>query len=269
MMAGNDELARHSWGASWHATHVGELSMLTVGEPLNEDNRVTILTDTSQGGYRRLAILDDRLIGYLSVSTAQPDSLAIKHIIDEGHSIRDVTNALLKGNFDARRYLSQQKSHAVKKWITGQLSTPSGMPNSSAQLTPRTLPDTNPVVPALASRQSGTLLPMRASAKRPLEELLAVSEEEPGVFTGNLPVAFGQNKDSRGSLFLKNDVASTLKDDKPFVEEIGPFTGNLPAIPGQTVKPQQLSTAYRGKEERSSDEIRITGKLWAYIENKA
>lgn len=272
MMAGNDELARQSWGTSWHATHVGELSMLTVGEPLNEDNRVTILTDTSQGGYRRLAILDDRLIGYLSVSTTQPDSLAIKHIIDEGHSIRDVTNALLKGNFDARRYLSQQKSYAVKKWITGQLSMPSGMSNSSAQPTPRTLPDTNPVVPAVTSRQSGTLLPMRASAKdpiRPLEEQFNVSEEDLGVFTGNLPIAFGQNRDSSSSLFLKNDVASTIEDEEPFVEDIGPFTGNLPAIPGQTVKPQQRSTAYRGKEERSSAEIRATGKLWAYIENRA
>src|SRR5260370_40918272 len=95
--------------------------MLTVGESLNEDNEVMILTDSSQGGYRRLAVVDDRLVGYLFVGTTQPDSLAIKHIIDEGHSIRDVTNALLKGNLDARRYLSQQKTRAVKKWMTGQL----------------------------------------------------------------------------------------------------------------------------------------------------
>jgi len=133
MMVGHDELAHQPLGVPWHATQLGELSMLTVGAPLDEDNQVMILTDTSQGGYRRLAIVDDRLVGYLSVGTAQPDSLAIKHIIDEGLSIRDMLNALLKGNVDAREYLSQQKSHAVKKWITGQLSVPGSERNTTTQ----------------------------------------------------------------------------------------------------------------------------------------
>ncbi len=243
--------------------------MLTVGEPINEDNRVMILTDTSQGGYRRLAILDDRLIGYLSVSTAQPDSLAIKHIIDEGHSVRDLTNALLKGNFDARRYLSQQKSHAVKKWITGQLSMPNGGLNS-AQPT-RSLPDTNPVVPAVASWQSGILSSTRPAKQsiKPLEEQRTVYEEEPSAFSGNLPIVFGQNRDRNSSLFLKQNMTSTPQDEAPFVEDIGPFTGNLPAIPDQTAKSQRDSTADRRTEERDSAKMRTTNKLWAYVENRA
>ncbi len=269
MMAGNDEPARQPLGASWHATHLGELSMLTVGEPLNEDSRVMILTDTSQGGYRRLAILDDRLIGYLSVSTTQPDSLAIKHIIDEGHSVRDLTNALLKGNFDARRYLTQQKSYAVKKWITGQLS----MPNSgidSAQPT-RSLPDTNPVVPAVASWQSGILSSSKVAKLpiKPQEEQRTVYEEEPSAFSGNLPVVFGQNRARNSSLFLKQNMTSTPQDEAPFVEDIGPFTGNLPAIPDQAAKSQQYSTADRQTGERDSAKMRTTNKLWAYAENRA
>ncbi len=80
-----------------------------------------ILADTSHTGYRRLAIIDDRLVGYLSVGTTQPDSLAIKSIIDEGHSIRSVTKVLLKGTFDARKYVAERKSFAITKLVTGQL----------------------------------------------------------------------------------------------------------------------------------------------------
>jgi NAD(P)H-nitrite reductase large subunit len=189
MMVGNDELARQPLGVPWHATQLGELSMLTVGEPLNEEGQVMILTDTSQGGYRRLAIIDDRLIGYLSVSTTQPDSLAIKHIIDEGHAIRDVMHTLLKGNFDARQYLSQRKSHAVKKWITGQLSAPSGVLNNTP---PRILRDTDPVMSALTPWQTGALpLMVPTHLIKPLAEQHAVYAEEPSAFTGNLPVVFG------------------------------------------------------------------------------
>ena len=209
MMAGHDELARQPLGVPWHATVVGELSMLTVGKPLSEDSQVEILTDTSQGGYRRLAIVDDRLVGYLSVGTTQPDSLAIKHMIDEDHSICDLKNALLKGNFDARRYLSQQKSHAVKKWITGQLSTPDSQLGGIAPT--GGLLDTDPIAQALITRQTKAL-PVRIPgnrAIRPLreEQLLSIParqdqfkeqrvihEEEPSAFTGNLPIVFGQKE---------------------------------------------------------------------------
>ncbi len=93
IMTGHEELAREPFGVQWHATHLGELSMLTVGNPLSMHDRVTTLTDTSQGGYRRMAIVDDRLVGYLSLGTRQPDSLAIKRIIGEGHSVRTITKA--------------------------------------------------------------------------------------------------------------------------------------------------------------------------------
>lgn len=265
MMAGNDTLTCQPLGIPWHATQVGELSMLTVGEPLNEDNQTMILTDTSQGGYRRLAIVDDRLIGYLSVSTTQPDSLAIKHMIDEGQSIRDVTHALLKGNFDARGYLSQQTSHAVKKWITGQLSVPSGIPNR-VQPT-RTLPTTDPVVPVLTSSQTDTLSSMKAA--KPSKEQRAAYEDELSTFTGNLPVIFEQKRAINGSLFLKEDVAHTPEEEDPFVEDIDPFTGNLPAITGQIIESQRHSATYSGQDGKNSAKIGTTRKLWAYLENKA
>jgi hypothetical protein len=233
-----------------------------------------ILADTSQGGYRRLAIVDDRLIGYLSVSTTQPDSLAIKHIIDEGHSIRDVTNPLLKGNFDARRYLTQKKSYAVKKWITGQLAAiPSAALNNAQPTLARTQPETDPVMPVFAPVQTDGLPSIRASAKhpiRPQEEQSAVYGEEPSPFTGNLPVVFGQKREITGSLFLKDNATSIpAEEEKSFVEDIGPFSGNLPAITGQIVESRRYSTTYQRTDERDLVKMRETRKLWAYAENKA
>src|SRR6266700_3709087 len=49
------------FGIPWHATRLGELSMLTVGNPLQWRDTATTLTDSSRGSYRRLTIIDDRL----------------------------------------------------------------------------------------------------------------------------------------------------------------------------------------------------------------
>jgi hypothetical protein len=118
MMTGHHELAAKPLGVRWHATHLGELSMLTVGNPLSEIEGTTILTDSSKRRYCRMSIIDDRLVGYLSLAPAQPDSLAIKRIIDEGLSIRDIKKALLKGNFDARKYFSELRSRTVQEIVT-------------------------------------------------------------------------------------------------------------------------------------------------------
>jgi NAD(P)H-nitrite reductase large subunit len=113
------------FGVPWHATRLGELSMLTVGNPLLWRENAAILTDSSRGSYRRLTIMDDRLIGYLSLGPTQPDSLAIKRIIDEGLSIRDIKKDLLKGKFDARTYFSHKRSSAAQRMVTtGKLPTP-------------------------------------------------------------------------------------------------------------------------------------------------
>jgi hypothetical protein len=65
-----------------------------------------------------MSLVDDRLVGYLSLGTTQPDSLAIKRIIDEGLSIRAVKEVLLKGDFDARKYFSQSRSRAARDMVT-------------------------------------------------------------------------------------------------------------------------------------------------------
>jgi NADPH-dependent 2,4-dienoyl-CoA reductase/sulfur reductase-like enzyme len=117
-MTGHHELTAHSIGVPWHATHLGELLMLTVGNPLHKFAGATILTDRSKKKYCRMVIIGDRLVGYLSIGAAQPDGLAIKSIIDEGLSIHRVKKALLKGKFDARKYLSQRRSEEALDMIT-------------------------------------------------------------------------------------------------------------------------------------------------------
>ena len=272
MMAGHDELSRQPLGVPWHATQLGELSMLTVGEPLSADRQTMILTDTSQGGYRRLAIVDDRLVGYLSVGTTPPDSLAIKQIIDEGESIRDLTNALLKGNFDARISLSQQKSHAVKKWITGQLLVASSPLTSTTQT--HGLPHTDPVVPVPSMAHALPVSIPAEHAIRPreeqsylipttqdqLREQRAFYEEELNPFTGNLPIVFEQKRDHDRGLFLQEESENGPEHVGPFTEDIGPFSGNLPAIYDQVLESQQQSA--------QSQRIRPTRKLLEYVENE-
>ncbi len=105
-------------GIPWHATRLGSLSMLSVGNVLQWQDTTTTLTDSSRSSYRRMAVIDDRLVGYLSLGPSQPDSLAIKRIIEEGLSIRDIKKSLLKGTFDARSYFSRRSTHSAQRMVT-------------------------------------------------------------------------------------------------------------------------------------------------------
>jgi NADPH-dependent 2,4-dienoyl-CoA reductase/sulfur reductase-like enzyme len=117
-MTGHYDPSKHAFGVFWHATHLGELCMLTVGSPLTPLTNTVTLTDHGKKKYRRLSIRNDMLVGYLSLATTQPDSLSIKRIIDDGLSIRSVKKSLLKGDFDARKYFSQSHSRAAREMVT-------------------------------------------------------------------------------------------------------------------------------------------------------
>ena len=122
-MTGTDEA--ESFGVPWHATRLGDLSMLTVGNPLASPESVVPLAERRKGSYCLLSLVDDRLVGYLALGSTQPDSLAIKRIIDEGLSVREITKDLLRGEFDARKYFSGKRTYAAQRMITtGQLPTP-------------------------------------------------------------------------------------------------------------------------------------------------
>jgi NADPH-dependent 2,4-dienoyl-CoA reductase/sulfur reductase-like enzyme len=145
-MAGTS-VREEGFGVPWHATRLGELSMLTVGNPLQWRDTATTLTDSSKGSYRRVSIVDDRLVGYLSLGHAQPDGLAIKRLIDEGHSIRHIKKALLKGKFDARKYFSHQRTYAAQYMVnTGKVPSPVAIESPlQTQSLVRTLRETGPL----------------------------------------------------------------------------------------------------------------------------
>lgn len=118
MMTDHPELASRRQGVPWHATHLGDLCMLTVGDPLSKFGRSTTEIESHKKKYCRMSILDNRLVGYLSLGSTQPDSLAIKYLIDEGIAIGSVKKALLKGNVDVHKYSSQLKSRATQEMVT-------------------------------------------------------------------------------------------------------------------------------------------------------
>jgi len=111
------------FGVPWHAIQLGKLSLLSVGDPLHGSLEAATVTNTRKGSYRRLAVRDERLVGYLSLGSTQPDSLAIKPMIDEGLSIRDIEQVLLTGEFDARRHFAQRRTHAAQTLaVTGKFA---------------------------------------------------------------------------------------------------------------------------------------------------
>ncbi len=263
IMTGHEELASEPFGVQWHATHLGELSMLTVGDPLNLHNKVTTLTDTSQGGYRRMAIVDDRLIGYLSLGTRQPDSLAIKRIIDEGHSVHTITKALLKGTFDARKYLSQK--HALN--AHGMLTT-KALPSLPAALTAGSAEaQRQPMyIPGLAQSRPTRVLP---------------SPGEPAIVQTDPLRAVERNTDGLRSypqpLRQTEPLSDLQRIPEAIEEEISPFTGHLPSTYGVVestlvregrVPSGNLWSYAPDAQPPHEPRPQHSGKLWAYGNNQ-
>ena len=240
------------FGVQWHATHLGDLSMLTVGNPLlasDDAKQITALTETSNNGYRRIVLLGDRLLGYLSLGQTQPDSLAVKRIIDEGLPVASFTKALLKGTFDARSLISQQQGRAVKNLLTTRR------------------------LPALTTQPLGLPTPMQASVTTgslpamPRREYMGATtngaDETSQHHTD--PLAPAASLPQQPSPAPQQDGTLNRRETGPLQhfeeEEIAPFTGKLVSQSGvgriidSTLVPVIPVQAHRTQ----------TGKLWAYM----
>jgi len=224
------------FGVPWHATRLGELSMLTVGNPLQWRDTATTLTDSSKGSYRRLSIVDDRLVGYLSLGPSQPDGLAIKRLIDEGHSIRHIKKALLKGNFDARKYFSHQRTYAAHHMVhTGSLPVPGGQ---------ESLLQTQPLVSTL--RETG---PLVAS-----EEVITQNRAKSSVNTHSL-----YNSHVREDLIQQKTLVFFEQNESQFFEE-----GFAPMLAKhqRTDMPRVIESTLAALPSNTSR--RNSGSLWSY-----
>ena len=250
--AENGKQDGQGFGVQWHATHLGDLSMLTVGNPLltsDTAKQITALTDTSNNGYRRIVMLGDRLLGYLSLGQTQPDSLAIKRIIDEGLPVASFTKALLKGTFDARSLISQQQSHAVKNLLTTRrlpaLTTqPLGLP------TPVQAPITTGSLPAMPRRE------YMGTANNGADE---TSHRATDPFTPAASVPQQVSSSPQQNDTLNRRETGPLQHLEE--EEIAPFTGKLVSQSGVgRIIDSSLVPVIPVQAHRTQ-----TGKLWAYI----
>ena len=248
VMVGNHELSQQPFGVFWHATHLGELSMLTVGEPLGRDPNIVVHTDTSQGGYRRLAMIGNRLVGYLALGAKQADSLAIKRIIDEGTPIDQGMKALLKGQFDARSYVSTQRSRAARNLLTNQLpllntAVPTQpqiapAPNTAVPTQPQIAPAPNTAVPP----QMPIILNNRPAPQAPAAETYNYAHNtlpNTGQIDMRQPAMPAPQQKVAIEQYLDRQPIGMADIPVYYDDEINPFTGNLPS-PGPS--PSELDS---------------------------
>ncbi|HTK08781.1 MAG TPA: FAD-dependent oxidoreductase [Ktedonobacteraceae bacterium] len=243
MLAGREDLANEPFGVHWHATHLGELSMLTVGEPLKEGPQVITLTDSNSKGYRRAAIIDDRLVGYLSLGKAQPDSLAIKRIVDEGLPVRAIIRDLLRGDFDARKYVAQVRTQAAQGIITRQL------PPLADTLVQRRPAAAEPFVIPGARQERALPPPPRQTGPLQPQRTVAFEEERVNAFTGSLPTLSRVYEPGELTPGSKQTEPLQERSEATFEEEtFNAFTGSLPRL-SRIYEPGELmpdSRAARG-----------------------
>lgn len=240
VVTGHHELATQSMGVPWHATHVGDLFMLTVGNPLHMLEGATIVTDRSKNKYCRMTVLGDRLVGYLSIGTAQPDSLAIKTIIDEGLSIRRIKTALLKGEFDARKYFSQRRSQAALDMVT------------SGKI-PVVKPAYSPMIPARS---------MPVVAHRPLHAPINAAQYGPTVRSSTTPAsaasAIANMKTLQAETLGQPLVVISSLVDQPTMHglerDTRPSTGKIPVPSRKDIESILLPLPSRP----------VTRSLWSY-----
>ncbi len=112
-------------GCFWHATQLGEMSVLAAGAPMlserdHRDNEV--LANGSSRFYRRLVARDNRLIGYLALGERQPGGLAIKRLIDEEINIGEIKRQLLLESFDVRSFFTRRRLSALQSGQTDTLA---------------------------------------------------------------------------------------------------------------------------------------------------
>jgi NAD(P)H-nitrite reductase large subunit len=258
VMTGHTEVAKEPFGAQWHATHLGELSMLTVGDPLGAkgNQQTAIYTDTSGGGYRRCTVIDDRLVGYLSVGTTQPDSLSIKRLIDEGLSIRNIIKSLLKGKFDAREYLTKTKTLTARNMVTRQ----------SPAIEPIVNAPQWPVTRSFEQQQSVQMIP----AARQIDKIGFEKQIQHEV---REVVAYGQPGENRQSaaqpaIIRESQQAGANTTRRLFFEdEINPFSGKLPAFTLEESRKRSTNAHDAPIPERSPNASKrvVTRNLWHYV----
>jgi hypothetical protein len=275
------EVQEAGFGVPWHATRLGELSMLTVGNPLQWRDMATTLTDSSKGNYRRMSIVDDQLVGYLSLGPTQPDGLAIKRLIDEGHSIRSIKKSLLKGSFDARKYFSHQRTFAAHYMVhTGTLPAPEGM-DSSLRTRPleHTLPETGPLVAAdkpIPHGRGKTEITTHSNYVSQMHEdlvqqkTLLFFEQNASLFfeEGLMPGLSKKQQLDRPHIIESTLVALPTNSPRHNSGSLWSYSDKLPAVKSRSANGQFINFPRPKKEEiaNTREKKYPSSSLWSYTD---
>ena len=255
--------------------------MLIVGNALQWRDTATTLTDSSKGSYRRLSIVDDRLVGYLSLGPSQPDGLAIKRLINQGHSIRHIKKALLKGNFDARKYFSHQSTSAAHYMVnTGTLPTPDALESPlQAQSLARTSRETGPLAASdKAVTQNGSKSGVNT---HPLydthihyvvaqQKTIAIPEEYESLFFegGLAPDQPKQLPPELPCVIESTLVALPSNTSRRTSGGLWSYSDKLPAVKAKPRNGQFIifPQSDKGEKEHPQERIHPSSSLWSYTD---
>lgn len=115
-------------GCFWHATTLGDMSLLTAGAPMlteRENRQNESFSNGGAGFYRQIVVRDNRLIGYFAIGPRQSGGLAIKRLIDEQINIGEIKRQLLTEDFDVRSFFTRRRLHVLQNGNLDIISSPS------------------------------------------------------------------------------------------------------------------------------------------------
>ena len=144
-------------GAPWHATQLGDLVLLTVGMT-RESSDTEALTHEQDGGYYRLTVRQNQLVGYLALGPRPVDGVGIKRLVDEEIPWADAAEALLTGTFETHTFFARHH--------TAQLRTSSGPLQGMAE-------EQTGQTPARGLPSTGSLRPIEGRRRRSAHQALS------------------------------------------------------------------------------------------------
>jgi NAD(P)H-nitrite reductase large subunit len=103
-------------GNFWHATRFEKLQVLVAGAPMlteRDHSENEVLTNGSDGFFRRIVVRHGHLVGYLAVGASTRGGPSIKRLIDERINIDEIKRQLLTEDFDVQSFFTRRRLHAL------------------------------------------------------------------------------------------------------------------------------------------------------------
>ncbi|HYX50534.1 MAG TPA: hypothetical protein VE843_12365, partial [Ktedonobacteraceae bacterium] len=205
-----------------------------------------------------------------------------KRLIDEGHSIRTIKKALLKGKFDAQKYFSHQRTFAAHYMVhTGTLPAPEGM-DSPLRTRPleHTLPETGPLVasgrPIPPNRDKNEITTHSTYISRIHEDLikqktlLFFEQNDSLFFAEGLTPDPAKKQLDRSHVIESTLVALPTNSPRSNSGSLWSYSDKLPAAKSRAGNGQFIKYSRPKSEgfERSREKKYPSSSLWSYTDKQ-